>query len=146
MTRDARKALQKQQAELIRTLQGRIDVPAGLDESKVAAAVQSLLRKRGNEIKAAWPTLADYLGKRFRNLYSIFAASQTTPQSDPVIDGYLFAVWLSSRERLPAEVIVAVRRFESQCSGKPRVWWQPDCRKVMIVWRWRGRAHSAILG
>jgi hypothetical protein len=146
MTRDTRKALQKQQAELIRALQGRIGVPAGLDESKIAVAVQSLLRKRGNEIKAAWPALAEYLGRRFRNLFSVFAASQTTPQSDAVIDGYLFAVWLSSRERLPAEVILAVRRYESQCSGKPRIWWQPDRRKVMIVWRWRGRAHSATLG
>jgi hypothetical protein len=47
---------------------------------------------------------------------------------------------------LPADVIVAVRRYESERSGKPRIWWQPDRQKVMIVWRWRGRAHSATLG
>lgn len=147
MTHEPTQDLQKQQANVIVTLRGRSEAPAEFDETQVAAAAQALLRKRGTEIKAVWPALDKYLGKRFFNLFSVFAKSpKTTPAADANVDGYLFTVWLSSRERLPADVIVAVRRYEAQKNGKPRMWWQPDRRKVMIVWRWRGQAHSATLG
>jgi hypothetical protein len=146
MPDDPSRTLRKQQADLGGALQGRVQIPPEFDKTKVAAAAQSLLRKRGGEIKLAWPELAKHLGKRFSNLFATFVATRNPPQPNPVIDGYEFTVWLSSRERLPAEVILAVRRYESQRTGRPRVWWQPDRRKVMIVWRWRGRARSATFG
>jgi len=146
MNDQPRQTLQKRQRELVRALQGKVEIPAGFDRSSVAAAAQELLLKRGKEVKSAWPVLGDYLGKRFSNLYAAFIGSYNPDKPDPLVDGYHFAVWLSSRERLPAEVILSVRRYESQRSGRPRIWWQPDRRKVMIVWRWRGRARSATLG
>ena len=146
MTEESRDQLQKQQAKLIHALQGRTQIPTGFDAKQVSAAAHALLRKRCSEVRAAWPALAAYLGDRFFNLFKSFVNENQSLQPDPVADGYLFTTWLSSRERLPADVIVAVRCYEVERNGWPQIWWQPDRRKVMIAWRWCGRARSIALG
>jgi hypothetical protein len=146
MIEHAREQLRQQQMELIEVLHRQAGPPEGFDEKQVSAAVQALLRKRGGEVKTAWPALASYLGKRFPSLFVAFVDAHAALQPDAIADGYLFTVWLSSRERLPGSVIVAIRLHETQRTGRPHIWWQPDRRKVMMVWRWRGRAHYTTLG
>lgn len=146
MSHDAGEQRQKQQVELIHVLHGQAQAPVEFEEKQISAAAQALFRKRGSEVKTAWPALAGYLGRRFSNLFAVFVNAHPTLQPEPIADGYLFTIWLSSRERLPAKVIVAVRLHETGRTGWPHIWWQPDRQKVMIVWRWRRRAHSAALG
>jgi hypothetical protein len=146
MTERPREQLRQQQVELIQVLQGHVEAPPEFNEKQISAAAQALFRKRSGEVKKTWPALAGYLGKRFSNLFAVFLAAHPSLQPDPIADGYLFTVWLSSRERLPSNVIVAVRLHEAERTGRPHIWWQPDRRKAMIVWRWRGRAHHATIG
>ena len=146
MTEHPREQLRRQQVELIEVLHGHAEPSAEFDEKQLSAAAQALQRKRGGEVKTAWPALASYLGKRFSNLFGVFVDAHPSLQPDATADGYLFTVWLSSRERLPASVIVAIRLHETRKTGRPHIWWQLDRRKVMIVWRWRGRAHHKTLG
>jgi hypothetical protein len=146
MTDEARQNLHTQQVKLIQMLQGQGEAAEGFDENKIAAASQALVRKRAGGVKTAWPELASHLGARFFNSFTLFVNAHPGLQPEPVADGYRFTLWLRSRERLPADVIAAVRRHEAERTGVPRIWWQPDRRKIMIAWRWRGRAHSATLG
>jgi hypothetical protein len=90
-SRGDREELARRQAELVASLAGMAEVPAGFDGGQVALCARTLLNKRRAAVAKTWPAMGRELGRRFRDLFDEYARASALPESGPVEDGRAFA-------------------------------------------------------
>jgi hypothetical protein len=92
----ARASLARQQRELALALSGRGDPPAGFDRARVAAASQSLARKRERLVEKQLPRLVECLGPRFHRLFSEYRRETVLASGAASLeDARMFCRWLA---------------------------------------------------
>jgi hypothetical protein len=80
------------QAGLLDALQGRDSNPDGFVADDLAAASESLLRKRARPVAENWPALTHALGSGFLPEFERFARATPLPRGDVgMVDGFMFA-------------------------------------------------------
>ena len=81
-----------QQAALLRALQGRDAILNGFETEDLAAASESLLRKRARAVADSWPALTHALGGEFLIEFERFARATRPPrEGEGIADGFRFA-------------------------------------------------------
>ena len=125
---EARARLKAQQSALVNALMTGGAVPAGFEVSCLRTAALSLTRKRARAMAHAWPTLAQELGDRFHERFSVYAQANALPRDGgPRADGRAFVRWLQAKGELPEAVRVHALavdlRYASTRHGLvPRKW------------------------
>lgn len=100
----SRQRLALRQSELVGALIANAPSPAGFDQRRVDAAVDSLRQKRLRSIAKAWPELEQSLGGRYLSLLLQYAGETPLPRSGGAMtDGRAFVAWLTRRGALPDE-------------------------------------------
>lgn len=125
MTPEGRERLGAQQAELVRALMGRAEVPEGFDLGRVGATAEALRAKRARSVVRAWPALARSLGDDFGPSFTAYAARSPLPlRGGPRADGRGFARALARSGRLTdpgrLEALSVDLRFASRPDGLVR--------------------------
>src|SRR5436305_10105167 len=83
-----RASYESQQAALLHVLHGAEHPLAGFSDDDLAAASESLLRKRAHAVREHWPALTQCLGSRFLVEYKRYAATTPPPAAgEGVADG-----------------------------------------------------------
>ena len=141
MSDDLRKSLFEQQAALVAALKlGRLS-PDGFDSRCIAAAAQSLARKRSREVARSWPSLVESCGEQFERLFVQFAAADPPAADGPSADGCAFAQWLRSRGRLNDSGRLALGVWRGRRGFPLRAVMLPDARRLVLLIRGRRRIH-----
>lgn len=99
------------QAELLRALRDPEHPAAGFASADVAAASESLARKRARLVAASWPAVAHALGDRYLTRFEHFARTTPPPSvGDGLGDGLAFAssiVDLAASDDVRVEILLA---------------------------------------
>ena len=114
-----------QQAALLRALQGRDAILNGFETEDLAAASESLLRKRARAVADSWPALTHALGGEFLTEFERFARATPPPrEGEGIADGFLFATSLDPNvlaEDARVEILLARGVFKLRPDGcQPR--------------------------
>ena len=144
MPSDAREALARQQADLVRAIQLGQPAPARIDPSKLQFAQESLARKRMRSVQKSWPEIARYLADQFQCQFKAYAATNPTSQ-DAGTDGYHFARWLKANGLLSNAGRIELAQWKVSRTAIPRFFRLRDPHSLVLVYRWRGIVRIARL-
>ena len=142
---EARDALSRQQAALLRAMHGSGPIPDGFDAGQLRVTGESLSRKRMRTVQKIYAVTAAALGERFGTEFASFVSEHPTPAEDPGADGLQFMRWLRARRKLPAEGRIELACGEVAAGGIPRLV-SDGWRGVVIVFRWRRSTRIVRLG
>jgi hypothetical protein len=152
-----RERYEAHQAELLDALRNPATPPDGFDATDLAAASDSLIRKRARQVAAGWPALAHALGDDYLRTFEQFARSTPPPAlGEGLADGFAFASALPDLEptdEVRAELLLARAIFKlRRCTATPRrgpyiaIARLRDPNRILVVTRVPtiGRYHAAI--
>jgi len=102
LTPDALARIAREQEELVRSLTGKGEDPAGIDAHRLHATRQTLARKRAGAVAKLYPRLSQSLADDFPRLFETFAAETLLPQEGGALaDGRAFARSLQKAKKCP---------------------------------------------
>lgn len=136
------------QAQLLETLLGGGEPPAGFAAAQAHAAGRALRRQRAHAVRKAWPALASALGERFDERFDAFSQTQDPPQfGHGLTDGLAFASSPFSDDALDDDVHVEVllaRAMVARRRRRPDTHWAAR-RGVFVGALWLADPYRRLL-